>query len=68
MKTGFIHATVAAIGAIAGTNDNVLSMRVKIMAIIWDWQQIFNDIDGIWNPKEYQILNKTKITPNYICA
>ena len=69
MKTGFIHATAAAIGAIAGTNDTVFINACKNygyhlgLAI-----QIFNDIDGIWNPEGVSDIEQNKITLPIIYA
>ncbi|CAN5791223.1 hypothetical protein BH11BAC3_BH11BAC3_18210 [soil metagenome] len=69
MKTGYIHATAAAIGAMAGTDNKQLITACKNygyhlgLAI-----QIFNDMDGIWNAEGISDIKQNKITLPIIYA
>ena len=63
MKTGYIYATTATIGAMAGTDNEDWISACKIygyhlgLAI-----QIFNDIDGVWAPNGISDLQQDKTT------
>ena len=63
MKTAYIHATAAGIGAMAGTDNEIWITACKKygyhlgLAI-----QIFNDMDGIWSPEGISDLEQGKIT------
>lgn len=63
MKTGYIYATTAAMGALVGTdNEEWIEACKKYGFHLGMAIQIFNDLDGIWSPEGIPDLEQGKVT------